>query len=280
VGDDIIPERGFIQGHLSAHQRMPQRQVAILGNVRWASDLPQNTLMKYIDGPGAQQFSYYWLKNGSTYDYRHFYTSNISLKTDFLRSSAQLFDLDFKYAAFEDAELAFRLTRLGLRIIYFANIRVNHYHYHTIWSFSKRQFICGLMACVFVQKHPSAAPAILKANLPKAALNALFRGRKIADQNLEVTSLEKQLLHLCCYYEWAPHELLDGLYMRALDYYYIKGILTGLFSNPSIRDRILRGHARSFLKSSLDWFYSEALNKHIDLPTGIPFHAQSLPDDR
>lgn len=267
VGDDIVPEANFIQNHLRAHRRLNHQEIAILGNVRWAPDLPQNTLMKFIDGPGAQQFSYYWLKDGQAYDYRHFYTSNVSIKTDFLRASSELFDLSFKYAAFEDAELAYRLAHRGMRIIYTRNIQAYHYHYHTIWSFSKRQFVSGLMARIFLQKHPNCVRTILRASHVRLIVRTLWHRNMLSNE--VITSLEQQLLHLCCYYEWSPNEVLDQLYLRTLDYYYLKGILFGLFGNKPIWSRVQSNHVEQSLRPILEWFIAEAFSKHIDLPEGI-----------
>ncbi len=64
VGDDISPDRKMVWGHVVAHKQYPQQNIAILGKVVWPSNIPINTLMKHIDGIGAQQFSYHYLKMG------------------------------------------------------------------------------------------------------------------------------------------------------------------------------------------------------------------------
>ena len=146
VGDDILPERNFIRLHLKAHEVFPEQETAILGRIVWPDDLPQNTLMQHIDGAGAEQFSYHYMQHGQVYDYRHFYTANISVKTALLHSIDSWFDTEFEYAAFEDVELSYRLRQeKGMQIIYLADIVGNHYHYHTIWSFSTRQYKAGKM---------------------------------------------------------------------------------------------------------------------------------------
>ena len=70
VGDDIYPGESFVSGHITAHKKLPEKTYAILGHTIWARNIPQNTLMTHIDGVGAQQFSYHYLKDGDEYDYR------------------------------------------------------------------------------------------------------------------------------------------------------------------------------------------------------------------
>ena len=67
--------------------------------------------MRHVDGPGAQQFSYHYMVDGAEYDFRHFYTSNVSLRRDLLDREPEGFSTEFPAAAFEDAELAYRLSR-------------------------------------------------------------------------------------------------------------------------------------------------------------------------
>ncbi|MFN8642826.1 MAG: glycosyltransferase family 2 protein [Candidatus Binatia bacterium] len=153
VGDDIVPRSDLIAGHVAAHAAAGAVGDAVLGRIDWPEDLPRNTLMQHIDGVGAQQFFHY-LRDGEEYDYRHFYTSNVSIKTDLARAAGVRFDTAFPFAAMEDAEFAYRLRACGLRIRYRAELVAYHYHFHTIWSFSERQYRAGRMAALFATKHP------------------------------------------------------------------------------------------------------------------------------
>ena len=118
VGDDILPNPDFIDAHLRAHEKYPQREIAILGHIDSPDDMPINTLMKHINGIGAQQFSYHYFRNAQEYDFRHLYTANISIKMELLKTLDHWFDTDFPHAAYEDVELSFRLAKKGLRILY------------------------------------------------------------------------------------------------------------------------------------------------------------------
>ena len=161
VNDDILPDQFMVKGHLATHRRYPEKEVAIVGQIQWADDLPVNTLINHIVGIGAQQFSYHYFKDGHEYDFRHFYTANVSIKTEMLRSIDQGFDTGFWLYGFEDAELSYRLSINNLKIIYQAILVGFHYHYHNIWTFTDRQYKAGVMACVLIKKHPEVKRKIL-----------------------------------------------------------------------------------------------------------------------
>jgi len=247
VGDDILPDAYLLRGHLAEHRRHPQLGVAILGHVQWAPDLPVNTLMAHIDGPGTQQFSYHYFKDGAEYDFRHLYTANISLKRDFLNSVDKGFDTDFPYAAFEDVEFSYRLSKRGLKIIYSAKLVGYHYHYHNIWTFSTRQYRTGLMACLLVKKHPEIKTRIMGREWPYWQ----FRWRLAAPfwktpmENAE--HLEEECLHKLSAYEWEPRLNLDKLYLPALKYFFYKGLIHGTFGDGPVGSKILDRYAKRML---------------------------------
>lgn len=241
VGDDICPAVDFVQGHIHAHRAEPQLSVAILGKTVWPLDMPRTTLMTHIDGVGAQQFSYHWLRDGGIYDFRHLYTSNVSLKREFLQAHHARFDATFPYAAFEDAELAYRLERHGLRIRYRAHLLATHYHYYTTRAFADRQYKCGLMSWVFLRKHPTALPKLA----PVAGIRLLIRSAaqsRTHGTHETAADLEAQALALAsaCEADGAPG--LDAFYIALLQYYYCKGQAAAIFSKwrrlPQILDRL------------------------------------------
>lgn len=247
VGDDIRPAGDFVRKHLLAHRVFPERETAILGSVQWADDLPQNTLMRHIDGKGAEQFSYFYLRHGQAYDYRHFYTANISVKTELLHSLDKWFDTDFVHAAFEDVELSYRLARQGgMRIIHLADIVGWHYHFHTIWSFAGRQYRAGQMARLLIRKHPGLI-AGFKSWAARGAgyYLASFLPRRSAE-SLEV--LERRALSLAGRFEWDDHPALSGYYSGLLVYFFFKGWLAGILGWSGRLERVLEVHARQLGK--------------------------------
>ena len=227
VGDDILPDTNFINAHLMAHKEYPEKEIAILGHIDSPDDMPINTLMKHINGIGAQQFSYYYFKNAQEYDFRHLYTANISLKMEMLNTLDHWFDTDFPHAAFEDVELSYRLVKKGLRILYLTTPIVKHYHYHTALSFTERQYKSGMMAHLLSKKHLGVAWFFRGQYLKiiSVCLNTIIKRFLKGCSN----RIETIALRLANQYEWENHHMLDSFYLGLLDYYYYKGLIDGFF---------------------------------------------------
>ncbi len=253
VGDDIVPASDLVQRHWEAHQVYSKQEVAILGRVVWPPEIPVNALMKHIDGIGAQQFSYHFLKSGQEYDFRHFYTANVSVKRTFLQQLSCWFDTTFPYAAFEDVELAFRLSKRGLRILYLAHLVGYHYHYHTAWSFANRQYKSGQAAWFLVRKHPAAVQKLFRAVHKRSLLLAFLRRGKIPAKEL-LWQLEEELLHLASFFEWMPCPFTDMLFLPVLDYFYFKGVCKAAFGNSSLALKAMGAYIGLWLRPRLGVF--------------------------
>jgi GT2 family glycosyltransferase/glycosyltransferase involved in cell wall biosynthesis len=157
IGDDIVADERLLEEHLLAHAGHPDSGGAVLGRIDWPEGMPQNAVMQYVCGDAALQFAYTLIPRLPSLDHRFFYTSNISLKRQFLNDAARAgirFDPCFRHAAFEDSEFAFRLIPRGLQIRYAEQARATHDHSMDLHSFAKREFGAGEMAVVFYRKHP------------------------------------------------------------------------------------------------------------------------------
>lgn len=267
TGDDMLPEPTFIEAHLAAHRRYPDEKVAILGRVSWPSNMPVNALMAHIDGVGAEQFSYHYLRDEHEYDFRHLYTSNVSLHRSLLLQEKHWFDPDFVMYGYEDAELGYRLARRGLRILYSSLPLVYHYHYHTVHTFAKRQYKAGRMACVFVRKHPETADLILGrrfARLQVALLKAA--SRFFSPSGAPAAQMEKDILTLASAYEWSPNPLTDQLFQLVLMYFFNKGIIDGMMNSSKNLARAQDIYARRALTRIMSWFTYRAAELGIPVP--------------
>jgi hypothetical protein len=138
----------------------------VLGKITWpnACDLSVNFTMAHVQGEGEQQFGFRQMKAYEWYDWRFFYSSNVSVKknivTDWMIDG---FDIGFPLAAFEDAEFGLRATRnfarIGkeFRIFYMPAAQVVHHHPYTVGSFLRRQVACGMMAQRLLDRFPEQA---------------------------------------------------------------------------------------------------------------------------
>ncbi len=157
LGDDIYADQHLLEAHLLAHAVHAAPGDAVLGYLDWPATFTPNAVMQYVCGESMRQFAYARIPYMAELDHRFFYTSNVSLKRQFLVDAADdgiEFDPAFRRAAFEDSELAYRLRPRGLRIHYAVNAVAVHDHWMDLESFAQREFGAGEMAVVFYRKHP------------------------------------------------------------------------------------------------------------------------------
>jgi glycosyltransferase involved in cell wall biosynthesis len=239
AGDDILPSRDFLARHLEAHERDPASNRAILGLTTWASDLHVNSLMRHIDGRGGQQFGYAHLRDGQEVDFRHFYTSNVSFKKEILGRLDRWFDPDFVFPAYEDAELAYRLSRrCGLRIRFEASAHATHSHSYDTRAFSERQYRCGLMAIVMLRKHPELRTLWRTGRLTRTEVLASARPLRVPLDKLredEVRAAEDLAINLGAECEELDRPIVDPLYSVLLEYFVLKGMLVGKLGQDRAR---------------------------------------------
>lgn len=256
VGDDILPLENFIEGHLLNHKKYPQKNIAILGRVVWPPDMPRNNLMSHIDGIGAQQFSFYYMKEDVKYDFRHFYTCNISIKKEFLKLEKKWFDTDFIYPAFEDAELGYRLANKGLEILYKPELLGYHYHYHTSWSFSLRQYKSGMMSYLLIQKHPQIL-GVLRGQM-RRFLRVLIHSLLIPSTKDDNEGEKwKSAIRLLSYYESLPNNFVDYLFLKVLDYSYYNGFIDAILSKSNRNAHVRYSHYLLYLKPAIMTFFQK-----------------------
>jgi glycosyltransferase involved in cell wall biosynthesis len=121
---DIIPKPDLVEQHILWHRRNPPIPTAVLGYVTWPPEIKATPFMRWYGENNL--FGFDQLRGEEEASFHHFYTCNVSLKTEFLRTCGQ-FDEEFKSAAYEDTELGYRLSKRGLRLLY--NSEAIGYHY-------------------------------------------------------------------------------------------------------------------------------------------------------
>lgn len=160
LGDDLQPlNDDFFETHARLHSIHPSNRFAVLGKCIWPEHKNHsvNFTMAHIQGHGGEQFGYADLTPHSFIDYRFFYTANVSLKKSVISDwIADGFKKEFTFAAYEDAELAYRLSKQtgGFAIYYDPTSVGGHIHPYTVDSFISRQLAAGMMAHTFEDLHP------------------------------------------------------------------------------------------------------------------------------
>lgn len=129
IGDDILCTPSFAAAHWEFHQRNPEPKFAALGLTQWSeTEQVVTPFMRWMDESGSQ-FEYGDLQRGIAPEWRHFYTSNLSVKTELLRR--ERFDERFTGGGWllEDVELGHRLVvREGLRLVFLPEALAEHVH--------------------------------------------------------------------------------------------------------------------------------------------------------
>lgn len=154
TGDDMFPEPDFINKHFENYLKFGEK-VATLGRIEWHPDIKMNYLMHHITNVGCEQFGFVGLPPYQLIDYRHFYTSNISVPISQLKSLDRFFNTDFDKYGFEDIELGYRLEEKGMHIYYDPDIVITHHHvYNSVDKFCVRHMTAGEELVVFHDMHP------------------------------------------------------------------------------------------------------------------------------
>ena len=138
MGDDTFPERrDFLSCRLDNHGRLGDPRIGILGYTGWYPVI-ENRFMRWMDRCGIQ-FGYPWIKDGEYVDFRHGYTSNLSLSRALAVESGERFSESFSGASGEDAEYCFRLcTRHGMRLLYLRELALLHHHVYDPAEYLRR----------------------------------------------------------------------------------------------------------------------------------------------
>jgi len=172
VDDDVAAAPGLLATHLRLHAEAADPMLGILGRVDWHPDLTISTFMRWLDRSGLQ-FGYdTWLTEGPVQPpYAAFYTANLSMPRALL-TDAGGFDERFPHAAYEDMELAFRLTERGFRLDYRPAALAWHMRSMELGSFATRMAKVGESAGLL----RAAAPEF---PIDDATLRAAWRPRRV-----------------------------------------------------------------------------------------------------
>lgn len=215
LGDDIVPEPGFIDAHQRAHRQVDpassSSRSVVIGYTTWPETFRRNRFREYI-GEQGWQFGFSLIEDSEDVPFNFFYTSNLSLSKQFFFRAGG-FDEDFREYGWEDIELSLRLEQLGMQLIYRPAAVGRHHHEITLSSFRRRQRKVGFSAWNFYRKHPEMESFLSVDRLESPG----WRKR-----------LKMKLLGLACELteNWNRPDL-SGYYPDLLSYHYMEGLRMG-----------------------------------------------------
>ncbi len=153
LDDDILVAPNTLELHLNAHREQPGENVAVLGITRVAPGTPITPLMRYMLESGKSPL----IDSSRIQDPNNvpfgFFQTNTSVARNFLLAHG-FFDEELRFAYGEDTELAYRLQKHGLRIVFRKNIVVDHYGILSYHYARRRAHIAGKVAVLTHRKHP------------------------------------------------------------------------------------------------------------------------------
>ena len=193
IGDDIFVSPEFVRIHLDLHRTNPETEAVALGLTRWSERGQKVTrFMRWVGWYGVQ-FDYAGLMAGEPPDWRHFYTSNLSFKTEYLTRNR--FHEGFPRAAMEDIELGYRLAaRHGLRMHFLPDAVADHLHPTTFEATCRRMQDAGEGAYVFGELWPEHRRDAPRHLAKRALLRILTEQRIVMPLLTRVASLSSALV--------------------------------------------------------------------------------------
>jgi glycosyltransferase involved in cell wall biosynthesis len=198
IGDDIFASPDLLKVHIEFHRANPDLYTAGLGLTRWSeSGQTVTPFMRWLDESGTQ-FSYHDLLAGVTPSWKHFYTSNLSLKTQVLRENP--FNEAFSKAAVEDLELGYRLeVQQCLKLVFLPDALADHLHPTSFRQACKRMYNVGVSMQTFHRLWPEHQPP-QRQTYRGAIRDVLFRNQWLLPP---IISLADALTRL-----WCPNPLM------------------------------------------------------------------------
>ena len=212
LGDDTVPQPGWLNEHLEAHRiGGSDRPLAVLGYTAFPAG-ETSPFLRWINEYGAQ-FGYALIDDPTDVPFNFFYTSNISLPRRIFIDLGG-FREDFPAAAWEDIEFAYRAVDSGLSLRYQPRARTIHHHRIRVGTFCERQQKSGRSAAIFAGFHPEL----------EGFLGVPCVGRKSWRTKIERPFLRAWI----AMGEVAHGSIGDQVYRRLLDGHYLEGLAEGL----------------------------------------------------
>jgi GT2 family glycosyltransferase len=151
LNDDAVCANDLCERHLAAHAELPERR-AVLGTFHFTARALQSPFVRVLDQSDLL-FTFTALQDRREYDWRFFWTCNLSLPVAGLREVGGFDAERFPEAIVEDVELGFRLHKRGWRVVYREDCRATHDHALTPSSYLQRGVRLGRYLLRMWQKH-------------------------------------------------------------------------------------------------------------------------------
>lgn len=154
LDDDVLPEPGLLSQHLAWHERHPEREVGVLGLVRWADELDVTPFMRWVERGVHFDFAHI---EGEEAGWGRLYTANVSIKKELLELVGG-FDEERLPFGYEDLDLGYRMHEQGFRLLFNRAASGEHVNEMTIETMRARMPMMASSEQAFCAKHPEIPP--------------------------------------------------------------------------------------------------------------------------
>jgi GT2 family glycosyltransferase len=142
LGDDIVVERSYVRNIYGGYLEHEGEPHGVLGHTRYRADSIPTPFGRWLDTKSGFQFDYSEARVDAPLPFELFYASNILVPRAALEQAGG-FDTRLRVAAYEDAELGYRLSRQGLTLYFCPEARAEHIHRVSITSAAARMRMLG-----------------------------------------------------------------------------------------------------------------------------------------
>lgn len=170
--NDTLAQPNLLSEHMHWHRRYAEEEVAVLGHVRWAREVRVTPFMRWLDY--GFQFDYPSIQ-GIEAGWGRFYSANISVKRPLMEKVGGFDEQRLPYL-YEDLDLGYRASKIGLRVLYNRNAVVEHLKEVDLDLWRSRVRQLAIAERQFVRLHPEIAP-YFRDRFSRAAGRPRVRGR-------------------------------------------------------------------------------------------------------
>ena len=223
LNDDFLADPPLVERHADWHARHPEKEYTLLGFVAEFAEADRDFSVSRLD----KMFDR--IKNLGQLGWEHFYTTNISLKKQFLVESGEWFSKVFPHLAYEDVEMGYRLSKHGMKLFMEPSASGVHHHPMNYKQFTRRAYHTGICLAVFYKLHPELKGYLVDRGLVSTQLKGLNPLKSII-ANLTINGWSRPMIEKMAktFNRYQLKRLSEFLYWRLFGYYQRQGVREGL----------------------------------------------------